>query len=313
MRKVIFFLILTLGWLKLSAQGGMPCATIDQSRDIAGMLKILNGDDEYAKNLRVAYADAINTGLGEREVGATKEWMIYIMDHTTFMDESFVLPSDYWNGVKYGNKISFTSLLGQPSKNYSVYHSQKGKEVVFAKVACMNPQKKKVPVVCPPKTDTTTQKTTRLPFNDLIPSTPQKKKDTVFLPGKPFPWKTVGTVAKVVGVAGLVYLGVTEIPKLFKKSGGPGGADKTLPPPPDTGGPGGAPETKQYVNHNSIAQLMDIHPTVPSTTGASDFISNHSRIGQLMNSRAFTVPVGTKTIAFSASKKGIFASLTFRL
>jgi hypothetical protein len=258
-KKIVILLILTLGWLKLDAQQkvtGQPCAKLDQQRGITGMQEILNQDGEYAKNLRTAYADAINTGIGERLVGNTKDWMIYILKNTVFVDASFVVPSDYYNGVKYGDTVSYTNLLGQPSDKWAAF-TYLGKQYIYAKVSCMNPQKVKVAGIFsePKKPNTTTVTTTH--NNGWSPVyhpafTPRDTTPPVIFPHK-IVKKSKWWIGPVVGVAAVgVGYGAYE---LFHKApastptGGPGGAPSTTNGGSDTGGPGGAPPTTGFINH----------------------------------------------------------------
>lgn len=121
---------------------GKPCATYDNNRDIEGMREILLADGIFYLNLRIAYAEAINHNIGKIVVSASRQGINEVLDNTRLYDLDFVIPADYENGVRYGNKVDFTSLIGQPSEKWAAYMYE-GEPIVYAKVSCMNPQKKK--------------------------------------------------------------------------------------------------------------------------------------------------------------------------
>ena len=122
---------------------GRPCADPDQFRDISGMREIILKDGIYYDNLRRSYAEAINYGIGKNVVSSSKDGIEYVLENTKMLDANFIVASDYENGVRYGNSIGFTSLLGQPSDKWAAF-SFEGTDYVYAKASCMNPQKPKV-------------------------------------------------------------------------------------------------------------------------------------------------------------------------
>jgi hypothetical protein len=139
-KNLVMFLILISSWLVSKGQTGRPCAEYDQNRDIEGMREILMNDS----SLRASYAEAINYSVGKKIVTGRKYDMEYVIRNTVLLDVNFVITSDYLNGVRYGDNIGFTNLAGQPSDKWAAFRFN-GKDYIYAKVSCMNPQKPKVP------------------------------------------------------------------------------------------------------------------------------------------------------------------------
>jgi hypothetical protein len=150
MKKVLIFLILFLyGMVSIEGQSskkeitGRPCAVYNQTRGISEMREILMGDGIYTSNLRIAYALCINRGIGKIIVNGSDKDIEYILENTVLLDVNFVNPSDYENGVRFGDEIKFTNLVGQPSDKWAAFRFN-GIDYIYAKVACMNPQRPKI-------------------------------------------------------------------------------------------------------------------------------------------------------------------------
>src|ERR1035437_7774964 len=140
MRKQVIFLLLTLGWVTVNGQTGRPCAEYDQNRDISGMKEILVMDGAFYTNLRASYAEAINYCIGKNVVTTSKYGMEYVLENTVLLDVNFIVPGEYLNGVRFGDKVTFTTLTGQPSDKWAAFRYE-GQDYVYAKVSCMNPQR----------------------------------------------------------------------------------------------------------------------------------------------------------------------------
>ena len=141
MKKLVILLLLTLlGWLTVNGQTGRPCAEYDQNRDISGMKEILMKDGIFYTNLRASYAEAINYGIGKNVVTTSKYGMEYVLENTILLDVNFIVPDDYLNGVRFGDKVTFTTLKGQPSDKWAAFRYE-GVDYVYAKVSCMNSQR----------------------------------------------------------------------------------------------------------------------------------------------------------------------------
>ncbi len=138
----IILLLLEIQQANAQKETGKPCADYDNSRDIEGMREILLADGIFYLNLRIAYAEAINHNIGKRIVSASRQGINEVLDNTRLFDLDFVNPADYENGVRYGNRVDFTSLTGQPSEKWAAYMYE-GEPFIYAKVSCMNPQKRK--------------------------------------------------------------------------------------------------------------------------------------------------------------------------
>lgn len=141
-KTVIFLLLIATGWSIMNGQTGQPCAKYDQNRDISGMREILMMDGVFYRNLCTSYAEAINYAIGKRVVAPTTGGMECLLKNTILFDNSFVIPSDYENGVRFGDEINFTHLTGQLSDKWAAFRYE-GKDYIYAKVSCMNPQKLK--------------------------------------------------------------------------------------------------------------------------------------------------------------------------
>lgn len=135
-------LLLVLGASGVFAQKGQPCASYKQDRTLSEMREILMMDGPYYDNLRIAYAEAINYNIGKMVIYSSKKGISDLFDNTIFLDSTFVNPTEFQNGVRYGNTMRFTNLAGQPSEYYAAMHFC-GKDYIYAKVACINPQKAK--------------------------------------------------------------------------------------------------------------------------------------------------------------------------
>lgn len=279
MRKLVFFLLLLApGLITINAQTALPCAEYDQNRDISGMGEILMRDGIFYNNLRAAYAEAINYGMGKNVVTASKDGMEFVLKNTVLMDVNFVVPSDYLNGVRFGDNVTFTSLTGQPSDKWAVFKYE-GKECVYAKVSCMNPQRvKKIKLVIQEKPEptlpllTSTQPKEELGFSSPRVITEQKVKENVvpdlYLThavtktktwwGRNWYWVAPVGAAVIGGASYLAYKQWVN----HHHYGQPGGASTTryrqrqipvinkppvvIPVEPIPGGPGGAPTTPGY-------------------------------------------------------------------
>ena len=262
MRKLVILLLLTLlGWLTVNGQTGRPCAEYDQNRDISGMKEILMMDGAFYTNLRTSYAEAINYGIGKNVVTTSKYGMEYVLENTILLDVNFIVPDDYLNGVRFGDKVTFTTLKGQPSDKWAAFRYE-GVDYVYAKVSCMNPQRiKKMGSLLKIKPESIPSNLSSVKTDDNWVFTPPKKEYVNEVPDlnlilptkeKKFKWKPVLIVGGItVGLAGVGY----GIYSLFHHhdNGGPGGAPSTtdhkrpipvITPPvvvPVPGGPGGAP------------------------------------------------------------------------
>lgn len=144
MKKVSVILLLVLGAFGVFAQNGKPCVDqYKQDRTLSEMREILMRDGPYYDNLRMAYAEAINYNIGKMVIYSSKKGISDLFDNTIFVDSTFVNPAEFQNGVRYGNTVRFTNLTGQPSEYYAAMHFC-GKDYIYAKVACINPQKAKI-------------------------------------------------------------------------------------------------------------------------------------------------------------------------
>lgn len=244
MKNRILLLSLVLIALNSSGQTAQPCAILDQNRDISGMRQILMRDGVYYENLRASYAEAINCSVGKRIFSSSKSDMEEILDNTILVDQDFVVPSEYYNGVRNGNNINFTSLAGQPSSSWAAYRYE-GVDIIYAKVSCMNPQKAKKPHFLLEEKSvkkgntafsapTTIKEMVMSPINYQTPA-------SVYVPPveNKFNWKPVlvigGFTVVAVGAGLLVY-------SLMKKSiSAPVGSPVGAPGHDDPGGPVGAP------------------------------------------------------------------------
>lgn len=120
-----------------------PCAPYNQSRNLSDVKKILQKDGVYYENLRAAYAQVYNSLTG-RNIPATKSGMETMLQRTVLIEKSFVKPEQFENGVKVGNNIEFTDLVGAESDYWLAAIDNNGKILdVFGKVGCINPQRKR--------------------------------------------------------------------------------------------------------------------------------------------------------------------------
>lgn len=254
MRKLVIFLLLTLGWVTVSGQTGRPCAVYDQNRDISGMKEILMMDGTFYINLRISYAEAINYSIGKNVVTASKYGMETILENTVLLDVDFIVPDDYLNGARFGDKVTFTTLTGQPSDKWAAFRYE-GVDHVYAKVSCMNPQRiKKMGSLLKIKPESIPQNLSSIKTDDNWVYAPPKKvygnevPDLFYFPTKEkkFKWKPVIIVGGVVvGLGGIGYGIYSLITNHNHHHGGPGSYPPTNPDPPteDDGEPGGRPPT----------------------------------------------------------------------
>jgi hypothetical protein len=145
MKKVVVILTLVLitGLGCFASERREPCAKINQSRTITEAKSFLLQNGVYFDNLRSAYAESYNRVTG-KNVPATKDGMEIIFQSTVLVHKSFVRPDEYENGVKVGNEVRFTNLVGAESDYWLAATDHNGNLLgVFGKVACMNPQRKK--------------------------------------------------------------------------------------------------------------------------------------------------------------------------
>lgn len=243
-KKIILIVALILGsQIIIFAQTGHSCAPFDQKRNISGMKEILERDGIYYDNLRLSYADAVNTAVGENIIQPTKEGMDYVLSNTKFLDETFIVPSDYFNGVRYGDSISFTTLLGQPSDSWAVFNYE-GIDYVYAKVSCMNPQKI---IKVPQKKETVPPVVVveKKITNELVDRTNEKAFEEEKVPEVTLLKKTrKGNKMPTIKVLGIVISSAAILAGLIlilKKLCG--GNDNNYSPPQDTGTPVYVPGT----------------------------------------------------------------------
>ena len=248
MKKVLVILILINSWLVLNGQTGRPCAPYDQNRDISGMRSILMTDGVFYQNLRAAYAEAINYSVGKDVVTTSKYGMETILENTVLLDVNFVIPSDYLNGVRFGDEIKFTTLTGQPSDKWAAFRFN-GVDYIYAKVSCMNPQKPKVPGVY-----TEEKKEVITPTTSWVYKEPKKEVAPILYTS---PVKEEREQIKigwvVIPIAAIVMTSAYFIIKSNNNSGhtngNPGGSpstrDQSDSPTEDPGGPGGSPTTNR--------------------------------------------------------------------
>lgn len=144
MKKIILLaLVLITGLECFASLRREPCAKINQSRTITEAKSFLLQNGVYFDNLRFAYAESYNRVTG-KNVPATKDGMETIFEHTTFVHKSFVNPDEYENGVKIGDEVQFTNLVGAESDYWLAATDDDGKALgIFAKASCLNPQRKK--------------------------------------------------------------------------------------------------------------------------------------------------------------------------
>lgn len=266
MRKLVFFLLLAaLGWSAINGQTGRPCAEYDQNRDVSGMKEILMMDGTFYTNLRTSYAEAINYGIGKNVVTTSKYGMEYVLENTVLLDVNFIVPGDYLNGVRFGDKVTFTTLTGQPSDKWAAFRYE-GVDYVYAKVSCMNPQRiKKIGSFLKIKSESEPITFSTSKQEDWSFSSPRKiyEERTVDLnlfksveKEKKFKWKPVLIVGGVVVVVPVTAYGIYSLLHHHHDNGVPGGASSTtdherpvpvitppvvVPVPVVPGGPGGAP------------------------------------------------------------------------
>lgn len=157
---------MVLGTINVFAQG-QSCAPYNQNRTLSEMKEILMRDGTYYDNLRIKYAEAINYNIGKNVISSDKEGIRILLENTDFIDSTFVRPEKFQNGVKYGDNVRFTNLLGQPSLYWAAMHYC-GNQYIFAKVACINPQKSKKPGV---------YQEASTPESAPAPTQPQAKED----------------------------------------------------------------------------------------------------------------------------------------
>lgn len=147
MKKLSVVLLFVLGTIGVFAQKGKPCVDeYKQDRTLSEMKEILMRDGPYYDNLRISYAEAINNNIGKNIISSDKKGISVLFDNTKFVDHTFVKPNEFENGVRYGDNVRFTNLTGQFSRYWAAMHFC-GKDYVYAKVACINPQKAKIPGV----------------------------------------------------------------------------------------------------------------------------------------------------------------------
>ncbi len=129
--------------IKAQKQQAEPCLPYKPTRTIAELHTELTKSGEFYDNLRQSYVDIINAGLAEEKLNLRVKTsnLGWVLDSSVIVDETFINTSDYENGLKNGNKIGFTNLQGQKSKYLAFKY--KGHYIVFAKIACGNPYRKK--------------------------------------------------------------------------------------------------------------------------------------------------------------------------
>ena len=149
--RFLFFVVL-VGLQNVLAQKGEPCATPNQNRTLQEVGEILMKDGVYYDSLRKAYAEAVNYNIGRGIITSDKKGMLMLLRGSKLMDQSFIVPSEFYNGVRYGDKVIFTTLLGSPSNYWLVFESE-GVDYPYGRVVCMNPQKKRVKYITLPKNE----------------------------------------------------------------------------------------------------------------------------------------------------------------
>jgi hypothetical protein len=144
MKKIILFLAFVLMEFGcLAAEKREPCAILDQNRTLSQVREILMKDGLFYDQLRVAYADVYNRLTG-KNIPATKNGMEMMLQKTVLVHKSFVVPSEYENGVKVGDHVEFTDLIGSESEYWLAAVDDNGRIIdVFGKASCLNPQRKK--------------------------------------------------------------------------------------------------------------------------------------------------------------------------
>jgi len=156
MKKVfVLFLILLVAILGSQEVFGKkePCAPYYQNRNMEEVRIILTNSGPYFDNLRIAYARAYSTLTGEN-ISATVAGMRIMLEKCEIVHKSYLTnfdPSDYLNGVKIGEEVSFEDVIGAESQYWLVPKEKNGNNYlgVIGKVACVNPQLKKTRGVNP--------------------------------------------------------------------------------------------------------------------------------------------------------------------
>jgi hypothetical protein len=164
MKKMVLFLLVALVSSQVFGLNG-ACVTFDQNRDLEGFKKvILTWKDpfiqgalwpEYISLVKQAY---MNSGKSVPvELDASRLIAIrFVLDNTEEYVNSYFNQSDYLNGVRENDKLSYKEVGGNPS-NWAVYERD-GLICMYAKIKCCNPQFPKVvnrtkPIVDQKKTE----------------------------------------------------------------------------------------------------------------------------------------------------------------
>lgn len=121
-----------------------PCAPYDNERTLPEVVEYITSDGVYWDNYRYELARVYNS-IATHRVSATKDGIREMIDnHCVLVEGSFVNPEDYENGVKVGDHILYTDLLGRESKYWLAAVDDNGNIIdVFMKVNCLNIQKRK--------------------------------------------------------------------------------------------------------------------------------------------------------------------------
>lgn len=164
MKKMVLFLLVALMSSQVFGQV-RSCVTFDQNRTLDGFKNvILTWKDpfikgalwpEYISLVKQAY---MNSGKNvPTELGSTREVAIrFILDNTEEYENSYFNQSDYLNGVRTADKLSYKDVAGNPS-SWAVY-GKDGIICMYSKIKCCNPQFPKVVVRSKPVVE---QKTTQ--------------------------------------------------------------------------------------------------------------------------------------------------------
>ncbi|MCX6754172.1 MAG: hypothetical protein NTV03_03920 [Candidatus Nomurabacteria bacterium] len=256
MKKFLFVLILTLGWLVSKGQLYPPIQPyLENDYSISQVKRFAMGQNELSSSWRKEFLSIVNDGLAQagENMYLGEDKILSALDHVVYerrnLNYSFENSRNISNQVKFYSDFGFDGMVG-------VFKYGKCSLVIF-KTRCMNLLKCRLDVVQieikpEPKPDPAPDWRTYQAPKKVYPSNPQPIPVVVPVVFKKAFFQRTGVQigCVTIGLGGIVA-GVL-LSKHHRSSGVPGGAPKTPPepivppviPPVIPGGPGGAPLTK---------------------------------------------------------------------
>ena len=179
----MFFVVLLVAFSSQTtmAQRRESCVAYDKSRTMEGFKSvILTWKDPFVKNqLWPEYVRLINEGLKTSKIERVRKMVVpvtlvgvaFIVEHSFQHEKSHFKQEDYDNGVRIDNTMVYPTVPVMGRESDWVVFEYEDVSIMYAKVACCNPEKLKIPVAY--YTPPTQVKITP------IPTLPVSKPDTI--------------------------------------------------------------------------------------------------------------------------------------